>query len=70
MVLSVVAMMLGISMFSDCFAQAEEQGFQTILQDHILYTLYPDGTAEVTQVGEDQKPLPWANFHGNEEGDN
>ena len=29
-----------------------------------------DGTAEVTQVGEDQKPLPWANFHGNEEGDN
>ena len=72
MLLTAAVIMLGIPMFSGYFAQAEEQELQTILQDHILYTLYPDGTAEVTQVGEDQKPLFWDDFYGYggyEEGD-
>ncbi len=64
----VAIMLFGIPMFSGDFAQAEEQESQTILQDHILYTLYSDGTAEVTQVGEDQKPSLLANRY--EEGDN
>ena len=70
-VLAVVLFLVGLPTFSGFFVQAEEE-VQTVLQDCILYTLYPDGTAEVTQVGEGQKPLPWSNqygYGGYEEGD-
>ena len=70
-VLAVVLFLVGLPTFSGFFVQAEEE-VQTVLQDRILYTLYPDGTAEVTQVGEGQKPLPWSNqygYGGYEEGD-
>ncbi|MCI8627814.1 MAG: leucine-rich repeat domain-containing protein [Lachnospiraceae bacterium] len=72
MILAVAFMIVESPIFSDFFVQAKEQESQTILQEHILYTLYSDGTAEVTQVGEDQKPMLWANLYGyggSEEGD-